>query len=234
MPTQLHRAVGSSEAEGSPVSGAPAAISADGDPPTLKLPPVPAGHGPHPGRSRDLEPVRREHRSRRRRARRHRGLKRAIWATTVALILAIGALVATDVHPWHLFNNTATNAASGKQHRSQAKATSALKPVSVGGYIATYNVTSQSFSVTVSTDRPTWVEARAGASGPTTFAAELPAGATKQLQSNGPLWIEVGAGGTTLVVHAGGKVIGTLHPTLAPWQATFTPTPAGTPATAGG
>lgn len=232
VPTQLNRAVGGNEADVRPVSGVPAGISTDGDPPTLPLPTVPGGYGPRPS-SDDSEPGRREHRSSHRRAGQHRGLKRAIWATTVALILAIGALVATDVHPWHLFNTTPANTASAHQHRPASKATSAaLEPVSVGSYIATYDVTSSTFSVTLSTDRPTWVEAGASASSQPTFAGELPAGGTKQLQANGPLWVEVGAGGSTLVVQAGGKVIGTLHPALAPWQGTFTPTSTPTSTTA--
>lgn len=154
----------------------------------------------------------------------------------MALILAVGALVATDVHPWHLFNTTSANAASGRQHRSpnHPAASAALEPVSVGSYVAAYDVPSPTFSVTVSTDRPTWVEAGAGSTGPSTFAAELPAGATKLLQANGPLWLEVGAGGTTVVVRAEGKVIGTLRPALAPWQATFTPTESGGPTQSGG
>jgi hypothetical protein len=153
----------------------------------------------------------------------------------VALILAVGALVATDVHPWHLFNTTSANAASDTHHRPSSTAVPvALKPVSVGGYIATYDVTAPTFSVTVSTDRPTWVEAGASANGPATFAGELAAGATKQLQANGPLWLQVGAGGTTVVVKAEGKVIGTLQPALAPWQATFTPTQSTTPTQSAG
>jgi hypothetical protein len=170
----------------------------------------------------------RERRRRERKARSHRGLKRAIWAAAAALILAVGALVATEVHTWHVFSSGTAAPGSADQHPSQAAAPAALKPVSVQDYSAAYEVTASSFSVTVSTDRPTWVEGRAGSTGPTLYAGELPAGSSKQLSvSSGPLWLQVGAGGSTLVVRTGGKVIGTLRPLLAPWQVTFTPT--GTP-----
>lgn len=228
VPTQLHGAVGGNGADGRPAAVAPLAISADGDPPTLPLPPVPAGPGPRPRPSRDGEPRRGERPSGPRRARPPRGLKRAIWATVVALILAIGALVATELHPWHPFNTRPANAASGVPHQTTTTVPSAkLEPLSNASYSASYDVTSQSFSVTVATDRPTWVEARAGATGPQIFAGELPAGATKQVQASGPLWVQVGAGGSTLTVEAEGKVIGTLRPALAPWAVTFTPMQSG-------
>jgi cytoskeletal protein RodZ len=176
----------------------------------------------------DQEREERERRARHRQARPHRGLKGAVWIAAVALLLAVGALVATELHTWHVFNTGAASSASGSQHHSSDKAPSAtLQPVSTGDYSAAYNVTAQSFSVTVSTDRPTWVEAAASATGPPTFAAELPAGATKQLQADGPIWLDIGAGGSTVVVRAEGKVIGTLRPALAPWQVSFTPTQPG-------
>jgi hypothetical protein len=141
----------------------------------------------------------------------------------VALILAVGALVATEVHTWHVFNSGSAAPGSTDQHPSDEVPPAALKPVNVQGYSAAYEVTASSFSVTVSTDRPTWVEARAGSAGSTIYAGELPAGSSKQLSVSGPLWLQVGAGGSTLVVRTGGAVIGTLRPLLAPWQVTFTP-----------
>jgi hypothetical protein len=168
----------------------------------------------------------RQERERRRQERKlhsHRGLKRAIWATAAALILAVGALVATEVHTWHVFDSGSAAPGSADQHPADRAAPATLKPVSVQGYSAAYEVTASSFSVTVSTDRPTWLEARAGSAGATLYAGELPAGSSKQLSTSGPLWLQIGAGGSTLVVRTGGTVIGTLRPLLAPWQVTFTP-----------
>jgi hypothetical protein len=135
----------------------------------------------------------------------------------------VGALVATEVHTWHVFNSASPASGSATQHSTDEAASATLKPVSVQGYSAAYEVTASSFSVTVSTDRPTWVEARAGSAGATLYAGELPAGSSKELSVSGPLWLQIGAGGSTLLVRTEGKTIGTLRPLLAPWQATFTP-----------
>jgi hypothetical protein len=252
-PTQVTWATGGDGANGGMATGVPASTSGTGDPPTIELPAVPAGPGPRAGGGREnrsrRQERRREERDRRqlaeereqleqererlalerrrreREPRSHRGLQRAIWVAAVALILAVGALVATELHTWHVFDSSSASPDTGAHHEASTERPSAtLDPVSIQGYSAAYNVTAETFSVTVSTDRPTWVEARSGATGPTLFAGELPAGAVKPLQANGPLWVQVGAGGSTLVVKAEGKVIGTLRPLLAPWEVSFTPT----------
>jgi hypothetical protein len=189
--------------------------SIERDPPTLPLPPVAPQAGGPAHRRRDRS---------RARPRPYRGLRRAVWAAATALAVAVAALVATELHTWHVFDaGSAVPTVPARSGSGQVTTgPAALKPISIGPSSAAYAVGTASFSVTVSTDRLTWVEARAGSSGATLFAGEVPAGGQKLLVAHGTLWLQVGAGGSTLVVRSGHRLLGTLHPLVAPWQVTFT------------
>lgn len=218
--TQIGRATGGDGSGGRAVAGDRAPAPTEGDPPTLPLPPVPAG--PHRAASRPQArrpgaPAGRHHRSA------GVGLRRAVWTATMILVLSVGALVATELHTWRVFNASSPTPSDAGRQPTTTPAAATLRPVSIGSSSAEYAVSVTSFSVTVSTNRPTWVEARAGSAGRTLFAGVIPAGEQRQLDAQGPLWIKVGAGGSTLVVRSSGRLLGTLHPQVAPWQVTFSP-----------
>ena len=79
---------------------------------------------------------------------------------------------------------------------------SLLKEVSTTFGQASYSVSASTYSVTVSTNRPSWVELTPSQSSPV-FAEVLEPGTIHRFTESGPIAMQVGAGGTSIEVSAG-------------------------------
>jgi len=146
-----------------------------------------------------------------------------------SLLLVLAALLAASGATLAGVNASGTN----KVHAPSSRPDRSAGPAAVGrllapgasssvgvGYTSTEAVLSLSFLVS----RPSWVEVT-GEKGPPLFAATVGPGTTGPITASVPFSVQIGAGGTTLVV-AGGNRTEALTPPSAPFVFTVSSTAA--------
>jgi hypothetical protein len=144
---------------------------------------------------------------------RPRGLMAAIWATGIAAALAALALIgASDgfIGPGH----------AAAAHRGTSRP-GLVSMVSSDARQATYRVPEGPFGLTITTDRPTWVQVRS-ASGPAAFGGVLPAGSSRHFDATGSMAVQLGAGGASIDVESGARHQA-VTPSVAPFILVFQP-----------
>ncbi|MHB8246144.1 MAG: hypothetical protein ACYDGN_12480 [Acidimicrobiales bacterium] len=92
-----------------------------------------------------------------------------------------------------------------------------------------YSVTgTSSYQITVKTTQPTYVQAYDNPNGvhtgPPLYAGDVAAGATQTIVANGPVDLQIDAGGATITLLSSGNLIGTVAPpSIVPWDFWFQP-----------
>ena len=145
--------------------------------------------------------------------------RRARIAGVVALLdlLALGALAATYTG---LLGGTSRGTANGSG--SAVPAATVLKQVRSSASSADYTVAAPAYRITVAARYRCWVQV---ASGPTiSFASVMPAGASRTFSLTGRSSVEIGSGGGSVTVRAGGRSQRLAAPPSAPYTLTFSGT----------
>ncbi|MHB8295869.1 MAG: hypothetical protein ACYDH5_14855 [Acidimicrobiales bacterium] len=86
---------------------------------------------------------------------------------------------------------------------------------------ASYAVPYKYYTVSVQTDRPTWLEVAGNTTSPPLYARVMPAGAKKAFTVHGSLTVRIGAGGSLVSVTAGHHRFAPIRPRVAPYDVTF-------------
>jgi hypothetical protein len=150
-----------------------------------------------------------------------------LWVAGAALVVLVVALLltTTGIIGHHAADTPTTTSPATRPTAPAPASSSFLRAGSTSATAAGYAVAGTSYSVTVSTTGRSWVEI-GPPSGPAKIAQILQAGGTVSLRATGPLAVQIGAGGTSVVVSAGGHHR-TLTPAHAPFTYNFTLNPAG-------
>jgi len=162
-------------------------------------------------------------------------LRVLVWAT--ALLVAVGAagLVVHAVRPQWLSRlaissgapssvSTALGTGSASAPAAPAAGRGTVSRSSTGPTSANFSVRASAFTVVISTRNPCWVEVTAAGTTPE-FASVVPAGARKTFTSDhGRLAVQLGAGGVTVQLQVGNKLVRgwQFTPTAAPFTMDFT------------
>ncbi len=153
------------------------------------------------------------------------GLRIAVTVAALAVLAAGAALGLVRSGVIHTNTNSdqsgQTTVPPTAAHSGSAHTSSLLTQTDSGAGNANYTVNASTFALTVETTQRTWVSVGPVGQNPT-FASTLDAQSVKHMTVTGPTQLEVGAGGSTVVVSANHRSQ-TLNPPSAPFTYQFTP-----------
>jgi hypothetical protein len=153
------------------------------------------------------------------------GLRIAVAVTALAVVAAataLGLVRAGVIHTGANSNQSGHAAVPpAATHQGPAHTSSLLTQTDSGAGNANFTVNASTFALNIETSRRTWVSVGPVGQNPT-FAGILDASSSKHLSAPGPTQLEIGAGGSTVVVTANHKSQ-TLTPPSAPFTYQFTP-----------
>jgi hypothetical protein len=129
-----------------------------------------------------------------------RALRRSLWLTTICLVGATATLGAVHSgvvgHPGGPMSSTSRSLVTATVTQNRA---SFLTELSATASQANYSVNARTYRITISAERPSWVELGVTGSSPI-FAAIVEPGAVHNFTEAGTMNIQVGAGGTNIAV----------------------------------
>ncbi len=151
-----------------------------------------------------------------------RVLRGAISLTAAVLVAVSGALGAVE-------GGLLGRSGGHRLSTSRSLPTSALPPsrapllveLSATAVRANYSVTASTYRVTISANRPSWVELSPSGGSPV-FAGIVEPGVIRRFTESGSVTVEVGAGGTSIAVSAGSRSQSLMAP-AAPYTYLFSP-----------
>jgi len=151
-----------------------------------------------------------------------RALRRSLWLTAMCLVGASAALGAVHAgvvgHPGGPLSSASRSPATTTVLQNR---TSFLTELSATASQAKYSVNARTYRVTISADRPSWVELGVTGSSPI-FAAIVEPRAVHNFTEVGPMNVQVGAGGTNIAVSAGNQSQSLMTP-VAPYTYVLSP-----------
>lgn len=160
-----------------------------------------------------------------RRARERRALLGALCGTAIAVVGVAAAFGAREAGLLGRYPGHSGPGSSASPTRGLTPTSPLLQHTSTGTAQATYTVSASSYKLTLRSDRQSWV--RVGtATGAPQFAGILTPGTAEHLTVEGPVQVQIGAGGTTVTVSAG-RSSATLTPPSAPYTYQLNPEPTG-------
>jgi len=155
-------------------------------------------------------------------ARPARVLRGAIWLTAAALVAVSGALATVQGgvfgHSGGYRVSASTSLSTSAVPQSRARLLTAL---SASADQASYSVTASTYRVTISANRPSWVELSPSGGSPV-FAGIVEPGAVSSFIESRSVRVQVGAGGTSIAVSEGDRSL-TLMAPVAPYTYLLSP-----------
>lgn len=156
---------------------------------------------------------------------RHGGWRRRPWllrgVVAVAVLNLVGAGLLVGLHSG-LGAGAPTDAVRGLTRRpSVSSAPAVTQLISSTAARASYRVLAPRFRLTVTAERPSWVSLDSPGA-PPGFAQVIDPG-TRTFTESAPVELDIGAGGTTVVLTTGGGMV-RLAPPAAPFAYEFSPT----------
>ena len=183
------------------------------------------------------EEIRATKRARRRARRRRRApvtLRLVTWLVLLAVLAGAAGLALDRWRPqllvnWHVLKlatpGAGTGSSGGGPGSAPTKASgrnSVVTLVSSGTNGATYHVRASSFTVTLATSAPCWVQVSTPASAkPSSQGVQQRGQVVHYATKQGSLAVEVGSSAVLLGIGVGGKNVFLAHPTSAPFTYTF-------------
>ena len=151
------------------------------------------------------------------------GLRIAVIVLAWIVLVAAAALGLLESGLMHLHTGPSSGSGQSGQGATQAPASNSplLSQTSTGAGSAAYSVNAKAFALDIQTTRPTWVSIGIVGQNPI-YAGVLSPGSSKRQVFLGPAQLEVGAGGSSVIVSAGQKTQ-TISPPSAPFTYQFQP-----------
>jgi hypothetical protein len=155
-----------------------------------------------------------------------RGLRIAVVVAALAVAAAGAALALVETGVISTTGSTGGRTAAPpvtpSRHSTGAHKTSLLTPTGLGATSATYTVDAPAYGLTIATTTGrSWVSVGVVGQKPI-FAGILPPNSSQKVTILGPAQLQIGAGGTSVVVSSNRRTQ-TLKPPFAPFSYQFTP-----------